>query len=59
MQEWYHGWWWRPKKMTRKQINEMINNMKKTDIINEKSKQYHRKEEKEAEDILRKLSTEN
>lgn len=45
--------------MTRKQINEMINNMKKTSIVNEKSKQYHKKEEAEAEDILKKLNNEN
>lgn len=57
MQEWYHGTWWRPKKMTRKQINEMINNMKKSEIINKKSKQYHEKEEIEAEDILKKLDS--
>jgi hypothetical protein len=41
--------------MTKKQINDMIKNMKKTEIINEKSKLYHKKEEIEAEDILKKL----
>ena len=41
--------------MTRKQINEMVNNMKKTRIVCEKSKQYHKKEEIEADDILKKL----
>ena len=55
MQEWYYGWWWRPKRMTRKQINEMINNMKKTNVISEKSRQYHKKEEIEADAILEKL----
>lgn len=45
--------------MTRKQINEMINNMKKSGIVSEKSKQYHKKEEMEAEDILRKLNKED
>ena len=55
MQEWYHGWWWKPKKMTRKQVQEMVNNMKRTEIISEKSNQYHKKEEIEAEDILKKL----
>ena len=55
MQEWYHWWWSRPKKMTKKQIKEMVNNMKKSDIISQKSKQYHQKEEIEAEDILNKL----
>ena len=55
MQEGYHGWWWKPKKMTRKQVQEMVNNMKKTEIISEKSDQYHKKEEIEAEDILKKL----
>ena len=56
MQEWYYGWWWRPKRMTQKQINEMINNMKKTNKINEKAKQYHKKEEIEAENILKDLN---
>jgi hypothetical protein len=41
--------------MTKKQIKEMVNNMKKSDIISQKSKQYHQKEEIEAEDILNKL----
>ena len=41
--------------MTRKQMQEMINNMKKTDIIQEKSKKYHETEELEADDILKKL----
>jgi hypothetical protein len=41
--------------MTRKQVQEMVNNMKKTEIISEKSNQYHKKEEIEAEDILKKL----
>jgi len=55
MQEQYYSRWWKPKKMTKKQINDMIKNMKKTEIINEKSKLYHKKEEIEAEDILKKL----
>ena len=55
MHEWYYGWWGRPKKMTKKQINEMVNNMKKSSIVSEKSKQYHKKEEIEADDILKKL----
>ena len=56
MQEWYYGWWWRPRKMTQKQVREMINNMKKSSIVNEKSRIYHKKEEVEAEDILKKLN---
>lgn len=55
MQEWYHSWWWRPKKMTKKQIQEMVHNMQKSGIVREKAKQYHQKEEMEAEDILKKL----
>jgi hypothetical protein len=42
--------------MTRKQIQEMINNMKKTDIIHEKAKKYHEAEQLEADDILKKLN---
>lgn len=41
--------------MTKKQINEMVNNMKKTSIVSEKSKQYHKKEEIEADNILKNL----
>jgi len=54
MQEWYH-WGWKPKRMTRKQINEMILNMKKSEIISKKSTNYHKIEEKEADNILKKL----
>lgn len=56
MQEWYYGWSSRPRKMTKKQIQEMIQNMKKVKIINKKSKDYHKEEEREAEDILKKLN---
>lgn len=45
--------------MTRKQIQEMIHNMKKSEVITEKSKKYHKKEEIEAEEILKKLDTTN
>ena len=55
MQEWYYSTWWKPRKMTKKQVNEMINNMRKSEIVSKKSKQYHDKEEIEAEDILKKL----
>lgn len=55
MQEWYHWGGWRPKMMTKKQIQEMVNNMKKSWIVREKSKQYHEKEELEAEEILKQL----
>ena len=59
MQEWYHGSWWRSKKLTKQQTQEMIRNMQKTWIVNEKSKQYHEKEEIEAENILKKLEESN
>jgi len=55
MQEWYHWWWSNPKRMTKKEIKEMIDNMKKSSVISKRSKQYHQKEEIEAEDILNKL----
>ena len=54
MQEWYHGWW-RPKIMTKKQIKEMLNNMKKAEVVSKKSNQYHEKETVEAENILKNL----
>ena len=56
--EWYHGWWGR-RRISQKQVNEMINNMKKSSIVCEKSKKYHKKEETEAEAILKKLETTN
>lgn len=59
MQEWYYGWWWRPKRMTQKQIRDMVNNMKKSKIVNKKSNQYHKKEEIEAEDILKRFGIED
>ena len=42
--------------MTKKQIQEMVKNMEKTDIIQEKSKKYHETEEIEADNILKKLN---
>lgn len=59
MQEWYSWGWWRLKRMTKKEIQEMLNNMKKTWLINEKSKKYHEKEEIEADCILKKLEENN
>ena len=38
--------------MTRKQIQQMVQNMKKSKIVSEKSNKYHKKEEDEAESIL-------
>ena len=35
----------------------MINNMKKSSIVSEKSKRYHKKEESEAEDILKRIES--
>ena len=55
MQELYRGWWWKPRRMTKRQIDEMIKNMGKTKIINKKSNEYHKKEENEAENIIKKL----
>jgi len=54
MQEWYH-WWWTHKKMTKKQIQKMVDNMRKSWDINRKSNDFHKKEEKETEDILKQL----
>ncbi len=33
----------------------MVKNMKKSKVVSEKSNQYHKKEESEAEEILREL----
>lgn len=56
MQEWYSGWQYSPKRMTKKQIQEMVQNMKKSKIVTEKSDKYHKQEEGEAENILKKLN---
>ena len=56
MQELYHGWWGKARRMTKRQIDEMIKNMGKTKIINKKSNEYHKKEENEAENIIKKLT---
>ena len=56
MQETYSNWWSKPKAMTKKQIKEMIKNMKIWWIIKEKSDKYHKSEEIEAENILQQLN---
>ena len=55
MQEWYSGGLYSTKRVTKKQIHEMVKNMKKSKVVSEKSNQYHKKEEVEAEDILKRL----
>ncbi len=54
MQEWYSGGHYPQKRMTKKQIKEMIKNMEKSKIITEKSNEYHKKDENDAENILKK-----
>jgi len=55
MWEWYHGWWWMSKRITKKQVEEMVRNMKKTKIISERSDKYHEDEGKMADDILKQI----
>ena len=45
--------------MSQKQIREMINNMKKSKVVNKRSNQYNKKEEMEADDILKKIDDDN
>ena len=45
--------------MSQRQIREMINNMKKSKVVNKRSNQYHKKEEMEADDILKKIDDDN
>ncbi len=56
MQEWYYGWNWRPKRLTNEQKRKMIKNMRKSTLIVKKSDEYHKKEEAEADDILKKIA---
>ena len=55
MQEWYSSGYYPPKRMTKRQIQEMIKNMKKSKVITDKSNKYHEKDEDDAENILKKL----
>lgn len=55
MQEWYSGGHYSPRRVSKKQIQEMVKNMKKSKVVSEKSNQYHKQEESEAEEILREL----
>jgi len=45
----------RPKKLSQKEIQEMIKNMKKVDLIKKKWQEYTKQEEKEANKILQQL----
>lgn len=56
MQEWYSGGHYSPKSVSKKQIQEMVKNMKKSKVVSERSRQFHKKEEIEAEDILKRLN---
>lgn len=49
----YKGWW-RPKPLTRWEIEQMKKTMKKVPIIKAKSDEYHKKEEKQADDEFEK-----
>lgn len=54
-----YGGWWRPKTLTKKEIEKMKKIMKKVPIIKKKNDEYHKKEEnnadKEFEDRLNTL----
>lgn len=46
---WY-VWWWKPKPLTKKEIEKMKKIMKKVPIIKAKNDIYHEREEKKADD---------
>ena len=55
----YTGGWYRPKRLSSKEIAKMKKNMKKVPAIQLKSDIYHNKEEQEAEKLLEKIHENN
>lgn len=52
---WIYIWATHPKRLSRREIENMKKNMKKVPIIAAKSDIYHQKEEQEAEKLLSQL----
>ena len=50
---WYRGWW-KPKPLTRREIQKMKKIMKKVPIIKARNDEYHKKEEEKADDDFEK-----
>ena len=49
----HYCWWWNSvKRLSRTEIRKMKENMQKTPLVQEKSKEYHRLEEEKAEKLL-------
>ena len=55
MSEQYYWWWNSVKRLSRSEIRKMKENMKKTPLVQEKSKEYHRLEEEKAENLLKSI----
>ncbi len=45
----------KPKRLTQRELQEMLKNMKKVDLIKKKWQEYTKQEEKEANKILQQL----
>lgn len=45
-----YSWWWRPRPLTRWEIEKMKKIMKKVPIIKKKNDEYHEKEIKKIDD---------
>lgn len=55
----YIGGWYRPQRLSAKEIAKMKKNMKKVPTIQLKSEIYHNREEQEAEKLLEKINENN
>ncbi len=53
MNEQYYSGGQRKRSMTKKEIEEMKQNMKKVDLIHEKAQKYHKKETQDVEKIIK------
>ncbi len=49
-----YKWWWKPKPLTKKEIEQMKKIMKKIPVIKARNDIYHEHEEKKADDEFEK-----
>ena len=59
MTEHYYWWWNGVKRLSRTEIRKMKENMQKTPLVQEKSKEYHRLEEENAEKLITSIVNES
>ena len=59
MTEHYYWWWNGVKRLSRTEIRKMKENMQKIPLVQEKSKEYHRLEEENAEKLITSIVSES